>query len=287
MSEAARAAYWEQVVTGGYPVPDDAPLADLTTELTVMLGSPEPHLRERLALGTLRHWVTSGVYDDLLEGLGTGISAGLRVGLGEDGTDAVLRRTASAEVLAACLERTRESPEALAAMDAGTVLRWGDALLSWFVREQDLRGYLPSRGWADAVSRGARGCEVLATLPGFGEAELVAVLDVVAERLTSPTSYRFVDAGPDRLAAAALAVLRRDLVDAAVVEEWLDGLVEAARDKHGQAVVARNVEDFLRALHLQVLLTAEPPTARADLLLALVGALRRSNDDLLGPSPST
>ena len=35
-------AYWSQVKAGGLAVPDDRPLADLTTELTTMLGSPDP-----------------------------------------------------------------------------------------------------------------------------------------------------------------------------------------------------------------------------------------------------
>ena len=55
-------AYWSQVKAGGLAVPDDRPLADLTTELTTMLGSPDPSMRDDLAYPTLATWVDRGVY---------------------------------------------------------------------------------------------------------------------------------------------------------------------------------------------------------------------------------
>ncbi len=94
-------AFWDRVVAEGHKVPADRPLADLTAELTTMLGSADPYLRDGIAFPTLATWVAEGVFDDLLEGLGDGMTAGLSVGIGEDGTDTVFRRSFSALVLAA------------------------------------------------------------------------------------------------------------------------------------------------------------------------------------------
>ena len=268
-----RTAFWEQLAAEGYTVPTDEPLADLTAELTVMLGSPDPHVREDLAAGTVTAWISLGVYDELLTGLGDGLVAGLRTGLGEEGTDTVFRRSCSALLLAGCLER--DSQASLVGPD--TVLRWGDALMSWFVRERDLDE-------ARALDNGAVALAALAGSPSLGEPELVAVLDVLADRLTAPTPHRLTHVEADRLARCTVAVARRGLVGDAEVEGWLDRLVQLTRTTDDGGVPtssAANAESLLRALHLQVAVGARPPENRSDLLLAVLAALRASNGDLL------
>ena len=143
-------AFWEQVAAEGHRVPTERPLAELTTELTAMLGDTDAYVRDDIALSTLTTWIEEGVYDDLLEGLGDGMAAGLVIGLGTTSSDTVFRRSSSARVLATCLERDN----AVRLMSSDTVLRWGDRVMSWLVRERDLRGYVAGKGWAR--SRGRR-----------------------------------------------------------------------------------------------------------------------------------
>jgi hypothetical protein len=261
-------------------------LAELTAELTTMLGSADPYLRDEIAYPTLATWVSEGVYDDLLQGLGDGMTAGLVVGIGEDGTDTVFRRSFSALVLAECIERAG----ALAASGQGvpdeTVLRWGDRVAGWLVRERDLRGYVPGKGWAHALAHGADALGVLAEAPQMGRLELTVLLDVIADRLLLPTRARFAHAEDDRLAAATMRILRRDVVALEVLEPWVARL--AARsgpsDDHGDDpfLVTGNVQAYLRALHLQVALAPRPPACRADLLLVLIAELKKANPHFLG-----
>ena len=280
-----RTAFWERVAASGFAVPAEEPLADLTAELTVMLGSPDPHAREDLATSTLGAWISDGVYDALLHGLGDGLAAGLRIGVGEDGTDTVFRRTACARLLGACLERdTRTS-----LVGPDTVLRWGDELLSWFVRERDLRGHVPDRGGAHALVHGADALRALSESPSLGEPELTAVLDVLADRLTVSTRHRLRHLEADRMARCVLAVLCRDLVAEEVVEQWLARLVDLTHGHDGDGLLAptaENAQTFLRAVHLQLALGAPAPRARADLLLAVLAALRASNRDVLRSPPT-
>jgi len=277
---AMRTSFWERVAASGFAVPADEPLADLTAELTVMLGSPDPHVRQDLATSTLATWIAEGVYDGLLTGLGDGLVAGLLIGLGEDGTESVFRRSFSARLLGVCLDR--DSGTSVVGPD--TVLRWGDALMSWFVRECDLRGHVPGSGGARAVAHGAGALESLAASASLGELELVAVLDVLADRLTVATTHRMLHDESDRMARCALAVFRRELVSDEILEGWLARLVELTRTRDqssSPAIVAGNAETFLRALHLQLAIGARPPGARGDLLLAVLAALRASNGELL------
>ncbi len=269
-------AFWDQVLAEGHKVPDDRPLVDLTAELTTMLGDPDPHVREEVAGHLLVTWVAQGVYDDLLEGLGDGMAAGLAVGLGEQGTVSVFRRSLSVRVLTACLARGLSAD----VVPDDTVLRWGDRVVGWFMREHDLRGFVPGQGWAHAVAHGADAVGVLATAPAFGRLELTVLLDVVADRLLSPTSARLIHGEDDRLAAATVQVLRRDLVGLDVLEPWVARLAAHAvpsddgGDDRDPWLVTGNVRSYLRALYLMLAVGERPPACRADLLLVLLGHLR-------------
>lgn len=274
-------SYWEQVVAAGLHVPADRPLDDLTAELTHMLGDPDPHIRDEIAYPALATWISEGVYDDLLVGMGDGMCAGLTVGLGESGTDSVFRRSFSALLVAECVARDTDArlvpPE--------VVLRWGDRLTGWWVRERDLRGFVPGRGWAHTLAHGADALGELARNPSLGVMELTVLLDVLADRLLSPTEDFLVAGEVDRMALAVMHVLRRDLVTMQVLEPWVVRLARRATPHgdvdHNPYFVSGNVQAFLRALHLQLALAPVPPPARADLLLTVIEQLRATNRDYL------
>lgn len=273
--------FWEQVKANGLKVPVDRPLSELTAELTSMLGDTNPRVRDGIAYPTLATWIGEGVYDDLLEGLGDGMAAGLAVGLSEDGTDTVFRRSFSVLVLAECVERDN----AAHLVPAGTMVRWGDRVASWFVRERDLRGFVAGKGWAHAVAHGADAIAALAASEAMGRLELTVLLDVLADRLLLPTDHFLVHGETDRLARATMRVLRRDLVSLEVLEPWLARLSQNAR-AHGFGetdpyLVTGNVQSYLRALHLQLALAPRPPANRSDMLLAVLDRLRDSNPDYL------
>lgn len=274
-------AYWKQVLSGGLAVPSDRPLDDLTAELTRMLGSTDPAERDGTAYPTLATWVGRGVYDDLLAGLGDGMAAGLCVGLGagpdSPTADDVFRRSFSALVLAECLQRDNDR----GLLPPGKVLEWGDRLATWLLRERDLRGYVPGKGWAHAVAHGADAIGALAGSPHLGAPELTVLLDVLADRLLASPGTLLLAGEPDRIAAATMAVLRRDVVPLTVLEPWVARVAAAAAHApHGDRdpfLSTADPEAFLRALHLQLALSPRPPATRSDLLLVVVDALRRSN----------
>jgi Protein of unknown function (DUF2785) len=274
--------YWKQVAASGLAVPQDRPLDDLTAELTRMLGDTDPEARDGTAYPTLATWVARGVYDDLLSGLGDGMAAGLGVGLGEKDTDSVFRRSFSALILGECIARDNKRP----LVPGSKVLEWGDRVATWLLRERDLRGFVPGKGWAHAVAHGADSLSTLAQSPHVAANELTVVLDVIADRVLLPVDRLFTNGEPDRLAATTMAVLRRNIVSLRVIEPWIARLAATAssrasyddRDPH---LKGGNAESFLRALHLQLALGPRPPEVRPDLLLVLVDALRATNPQYL------
>lgn len=276
------ASYWKQVQEHGLAVPEDRPLDDLTAELTRMLGSPDPDDRDGIAYPLLSTWVARGVYDDLLVGLGDGMAAGLRVGIGERDTDTVFRRSFSALVLAECIARDNQC----ALVPGDKILEWGDRLATWLLAERDLRGFVPGKGWAHAIAHGADAISMLAESPYVAGPELTTVLlDVIADRLLLPVDELLVAGETDRLALATMNILRRDLVPLTVLEPWIARLTAhagaATYDDRTPNLAGQNTETFLRALYLQLSLAGRPPAVRADLLLVLVDALRTVNPHYL------
>jgi len=275
-------SYWKQVHADGLAVPSDRPLDDLTAELTRMLGSPDPAQRDGTAYPTLTTWVERGVYDDLLAGLGDGMAAGLRVGIGESGTDTVFRRSFSALVLAECIARDNGRP----LLPGGKILDWGDRLAAWLLREKDVRGFVPGKGWAHAVAHGADAIGTVAASPHVATPELTVLLDVIADRLILPVDRLFTAGEPDRLAMATMRVLRRNAVPLRVLEPWIARLAAAAGtrgsyDDRDPFLIGGNAEAFLRALYLQLSLSSNPPVVRSDLLLVVVDALKSTNPHYL------
>jgi hypothetical protein len=244
-------------------------------------------VRDGVAYPTLATWIGDGVYDDLLVGLGDGMCDGLDVGLGERGTDTVFRRSFSALVVTECIDR--DSAAGLVPTDV--LLRWGDRVATWLVRERDLRGHVPGRGWAHAVAHGADAIGALARSPRFAAPELTVLLDVIADRLLQATEEFFVCGEPDRLALAVMHVLRRDLLGLDVLEPWVArvaaGAVPEGDAQQNPFLVAGNAQAFLRSLHLLLALAPGHPEVRADLLLVLIDHLRHTNAPYLAVPPQT
>jgi hypothetical protein len=278
--------FWEDVLAHGAVVPAGRRLDDMTVELVELLGDLDPHLRDDLALTVLLRWIAGGVYDDLLPAMGDGISEGLRPGLGEDGTPSVLRRSFSARVLAAVIDRDN----VLHGMHREAVLRWGDRGLSWLIAERDLRGHVPGAGRAQAMEHAGELLRALAESRHLQAEGLGVVLDTLGDRLLRPTVHTFVGFEADHLAYAAMTVLHRDAVDAAVAQAWIERLAAGwiASHPRGGPVPAQvhNTIEFARALHLQLLLGVrsarrattfeDPPAARVEVLGALQAVLRTS-----------
>ena len=247
-------------------------LGEVTAELPSALGSLDPDERDRTAVPTLLRWVADGVYDDLLPGLGDGMVAGLAVGLGETGTPSVLRRAASVQVLAAVVRRDAR----MRLVRPDEVFTWGDAVFTWFVREKDLRDRVGACE-SMALAHGADALDALATSTHLDTLGLTVLLDVVADRLLTP-SERLSRETTDRLARCVVRVASTERVPLSVLEPWIARLADPVDDP-----VGTTVQDFLRALHVGLLLGEARPAHRSDLLLTLAATLRRTSPSLFRP----
>jgi hypothetical protein len=286
--------FWQHVLESDMAVPSGRPLNELTAELVTMLGSSNAAERDQTALPVLAAWIAEGVYDDLLISLGDSLAQGLGYGLGRHDDDTVFRRSFSALALAACVKRDNVGH----VLPVDAVLNWADRALSWYVREQDLRGRVEGKGWAGAVGNGAELMRAFAQSRHLGAPHLGVLLEVMGERMTLSSARILTDGEDDRAAAATLTMLQRNLVATEQVESWVADLGKALVRPRGYSEeswpspTARNTSAYLRALYVHLAIGvhpddatigfSEPPDCRADLLLALLAVLPRLTPSLYG-----
>lgn len=291
--------FWQHVLASDMAVPDERPLNELTAELVTMLGSTNPVERDEIAYPVLATWVSEGVYDDLLVSFGDSIAEGLQVGLGSSEDDSVFRRSFSALVLSTCLDRDNRAH----LLPIDVVVRWADRAISWYIRERDLRGWVDGKGWAHTIAHGADLLGVLGASRHLTDLHLNVLLDVISERLLSRTDRVLVDGEDDRLAAATLTILQRNLVHTDQLEAWVETLSAGLRPERRASSTgtrerwptpqARNTSNFMRALHVHLAIGvspvdatvsfADPPECRSDMLLALLRAIPRFTPWLYSP----
>ncbi len=255
------ARYWERIVATDFAPPLDRSLDEMTVELVEMLGDPDPHVRDQLAYAVLSRWIEDGLYDELLTGLGDGMCEGLTVGIGEIGTETVLRRAFSILIVAAALARDN----IVRVLHPTTVIRWGDDGLAWYVKERDLRGWVEGQGWAHAVAHGADFIAALAQSRHVDEGGLMVLLDAIGDRLVAPTPYAFTQGEDDRLAYATMTLLHRNLVDMGLLGPWVERLADSWEIASGPIPpAADNTIRYIRALHAQLLLGVRGLPGAAD-----------------------
>ena len=273
-------AFWRRIVEKEYALPEGESAAALVRELSGYLGSPDPELRDEFGYGIPAAWI--GEQQRLapaeLRDLVRQWTANLQAGIGESGTDTVLRRSFSALNLATIAAYDKEHPF----LDAGEVRSLLDAALAYLAAEKDLRGYDPQKGWIHAVAHAADLVAALAANRHLGKAEHGRILDAVSVRLSSAGAV-FTWGEQERLAEVIAALVRRPDFQPASLDPWLARLAadseklwqEGARIDPAHFAAVQNGKDVLRYLFVSLAReeTAGAAAARAKILKALQDSL--------------
>ena len=217
-------AFWRAIQANHYAVPEGESAVALAHELSGYLGSPDPDLRDDLTYSILDVWIIERPQlsrQELIPFVEEW-SANLKIGIGESGTDSVLKRSFSALVLSSIAQRDLKTQFLGDARYHGLL---NDAI-SYLSDERDLRGYDATKGWIHATAHTADLLKALAENDLLTRDDQHAILAAVAEGLaTAPTVYSYGE--QDRLALAVRSiVLRRDF-DSDYFNKWLAGLDEA------------------------------------------------------------
>ena len=255
-------AFWRAIAQNRYGVPDTQSASALAQELSQLLASPDPELRDDLAYSILARWIARPniLQPADLTALADEWRANLKSGIGESGTNSVLKRSFSALCLSSIAEREAKTPF-LGAARYHQLL--ADAL-TYLQSERDLRGHDANLGWIHASAHTADLLQALAASPLLTKDEQSSILSALATRLSSAPQV-YTQGEQDRMAAAVLAVIRRADYGTASFESWLTKLQDEDKKVWANPLTPetlaryQNHTYFLQALVVRMSLEPEAP----------------------------
>lgn len=255
-------AFWKAIAQNKYAVPAGESADALAKELSGLLASPDPELRDELAYSILTRWIYSRsniLSTPALLSLTDEWRANLKSGLGENGTDSVLKRSFSALMLSSMARREAKAPFMGAERYHQLVAEGAEYLQL----ERDLRGYDAKLHWIHATAHTADLLGALADNPMLTREEAGVILSAIAGRLkTAPEVY--TQGEQDRLADAVALIVRRPDFEASSFEPWLKRIEDEDRDVWTATTVAslaryQNHNTMLRSLVVKLSLLPETP----------------------------
>lgn len=257
LEEQALKERLQQIVANDYRPPTRPELLPLVLAMGTHLGSTDPELRDDLIYGLMARWITQDLFqpDELEQILQVVLNDNhLFLGLGEVDSDTVFMRSFSLLVLALVLDAHRRNPF-LPAAELNVIK---NKVLRYLAAEQDLRGYVPGKGWAHAVAHAGDVLDELAQCEVFEEPALREMLEVLGEKIRTPKAV-YVFEEDERLATAVLAAWRRPEVLDETILAWLATFREEEAEplplpqRYHRFV---NSKTFLRSLYFRVQGTA-------------------------------
>lgn len=272
-------SFWREIIDNRYRIPEGHELGDLTVELIEYLPSPDSELRDTFAYNILARWIiVYGYYSpDELRKMIEWLTPGLNKGLGEQDTDTVFLRSYSALVLSILVYRDTQ----IHFLDEAEVRALLDRARQYFIAEQDLRAYVPEKGWANAWGNTADLLKFLARNVSLDTADLLRILDVIADKLTAQTLSVHMHDEDDRLAQVVMAVLRRDALTFYELsgwvnrfQDWKTALGEGADYDPVYQTTYHNIKGFLRSLYCYIELAPQIPIEVQDFLPDLLAVLQ-------------
>ena len=209
--------FWRDITKHHYEVPKGESAPVLAEELSAMLASSDPELRDDLAYSILSRWMYRGKLNaDDLRKLADEWVVNLKDGIGEAGTNSVLKRSFSALCLTSIAERDLKAPF----LGESRYHQLVAAALDYLQSELDLRGYDAKVGWIHATAHTSDLLQALAGNSMLTADEEARILDGIALRLSSAPEV-YSQGEQDRVAQAVVAVIRRPDFKADLFDAWL------------------------------------------------------------------
>ncbi|MEU5894249.1 DUF2785 domain-containing protein [Streptomyces sp. NPDC047461] len=233
---------WSSIAASDFCYPEAVPASRLVEELSAMLVSSDPKVRDDYAYTAAARWIREGRLDAVLEVLGDRATTWF--------THAEIQaRTFAPLILCSVLTRGDSVP-GLVMKEAAE--RWYAGFTAWCPAEQDTRGWDDSLGWLHAVAHGADAAAAFAKALPQHRTEL---LELCAYRMAAPQAdYRYTQLEEARLARALTRVLQDPGLTCEQATSWLTVVAEALNGGgHGPVPIwAFNTFATLQSLHLHL-----------------------------------
>jgi hypothetical protein len=263
--------FWQAIVKADYAVPPNEQIGNLARELSGMLASPDPELRDEFGYSILAAWIFEKklLDDGQVRGLIAEWTKNLEAGIGSTETDDVFRRSFSALMLSVAVARDNATP----LLEAAEVRALATASLDYLARERDVRGYDDTKGWMHSAAHTADLLKFLARSRHLAAGAQREILDAITAKLrAAPIVLAY---GEDqRFARAVLSIINRADFDRQAFDAWVQRAKPAwPKGQRPDAALVRanlNSSNLLAKLYV-ILATLPQPTDNVRAALESVG----------------
>lgn len=255
--DVALTAKWQPYILGKLPTPEELP--QLLSELSDLLGSRNPKLRDDTAYLLLSRWILRHNLprkNDCLRLLNTWTSnLSYRLDASPKQRDeAALRRSFSALSLVLLVERDRQH----AFLRRDTFHELVTKATNYMRLEPDERGYVPVLGWVHPTAHGADLLRHIAKSKRLEGRHHTTILDSITHRLQR-LKLAFTAGEDNRLAHAIVELTQRQDFETATLKLWLTSLlnVRATGPQEHKTAFGHNRRLVVQAVMVRLALAAQ------------------------------
>ncbi len=270
--------FWVSIAKDDYKVPEGHTLENLTDILFSYLGSTDPELRDEIAYIVYANWLKREMYSSgILKSHIETLLSNLDQGIGETESDTVFLRAFSILLLAEIIHNDNRRP-LLEKDQIQNILAKG----LWYLdAEKDPRGHIPVKGWAHALAHTADLLLVLGCNRNLDESDLWRLLTAISNKMIHSTNHVYIHGEDERLASAAIEILRRNVISLDKIEAWTksftgpDGkywkgaFVEQERNR-----AFHNTSNMLRSIYFELVLDTEEIPQRDQLTELVLNTIK-------------
>ncbi|WP_299739025.1 DUF2785 domain-containing protein [uncultured Rossellomorea sp.] len=227
----------------------------LVKSMMHFIGTTDSELRDKLIYSTffqlaldnqLEHELLSDLLDHCLS------DDMLFKGIGENGTDTVFTRAFTSIVIAVILYKDNEDDF----LPKKAVYKTKDHLINYINSENDLRGFVPGKGWAHSIAHVADAFDELILNNKIERKDLLEMLRPLWEKILVSDSV-YVHGEDERILTPILAMLEKGM-DIGEIEQLLKGIPAELKCRKEQVneenywFLEANCKTFLKSFYVKV-----------------------------------
>ncbi len=256
-----------RIAENGYNLPDGESVHEYVDMMLLYIGDADPELRDDLIYSTFCEWICEKEYfsdEDLKYILNILIDENhLFYCIGNDGDNTVFTRTFSALVIVLILMQHRKIPF----LSYDMFIQVKNAIINFYGREGDLRGYIEKYGWAHAAAHGADALNELIQCQESNTEIFCEILDAIKKVLYN-TKYLFCNEEDERIARVVYRMIKKNSVDYQSFSSWFEELTqccdwERTREQYIERV---NTKNFVRSLYFKLVHNKDFPDISSTLI---------------------
>lgn len=257
-------AFWNAIVENDFAVPQEHTVQDLTPELLGFLSSTDIEVRDPFGYMILAHWIVRDKHysADELRNIRDQLIANLDTGIGEKETDTVFLRSFSMLILSLLVYYDMQD----SFLSDEELKKLLSVSLAYFQKENDLRGYVPVKGWAHSTAHTADILKFISRNPKTDKAGLIQILNGIIDKLLPPVeTYVYIHSEDERLVMALMDIVKRDLLDESDWDAWINRFVDWKNNQETGDFQPEihtpwlNCKNLLRSFYFQLALVENLP----------------------------